>query len=562
MLDMSKGFLDERRLLDGPWQMLERDVARLMLANAFVDVRIVAGSGDHGGDVLGVKGDQLWVFQCKHTTTQAPPKSALAEVVNAARYYGAQRMVVATSRQPGDAFREEQERYRKLGLNIETVGPRELLQLMAVTPEHPPHGRTLRTYQEVATECLRTALVERGRGQLVMATGLGKTVVMAEATASLLRDGLVDGDRVLVLAHTRDLVEQLHRSFWLQLPRWVPTHHLSDGEAPAFWEGITFATIQSAVARLDRLPRFGLVLIDEAHHLGAEIFQRTLASLEPPMLAGVTATPWRGDAYDIDQMLGEPVFRMGIAEGLAKGFLAEVDYRLLADNIDWHFVQSQSKHRYSLAQLNRRLIIPMRDEEAARQIRAMFDEQGRRAGIVFCPTIEHAHSFVAALRKYEFKSEVISAETQSRDRDALMSRFRAGELQIVATVDLFNEGVDVPDVDLVVFMRATHSRRIFVQQLGRGLRISGAKDKVIVLDFVTDLRRVAEVLELDRATRRESVERLGLGERLVCFNDRSAGSFLREWVLDQADLMNREGDAALELPEFDFPRPVAPGGIQ
>lgn len=562
MLDTTKGFLDERRLLDGPWQMLERDVARLMLANGFVDVRIVAGSGDHGGDVLGVKGGQLWVFQCKHTTTQAPPKAALTEVVNAARYYGAQRMVVATSRQPGDAFREEQERYRHLGLNIETVGPRELLQLMAATPEHPPQQRMLRRYQESATELLRTALVDQGRGQLVMATGLGKTVVMAEVTAGLLRDGLVEGDRVLVLAHTRDLVEQLHRSFWLQLPRWVPTHHLSDGEVPAFWEGITFATVQSVVARLDKLPRFGLIFIDEAHHLGAEIFQRTLARLEPPMLGGVTATPWRGDAYDIDQALGEPVFRMGIAEGLSKGFLAEVDYRLLADNIDWHFVQSQSKYRYSLAQLNRRLIIPTRDEEAVRQIRAVFDLEGRRAGVVFCPTVEHARNFVAALRKYGFESEVISAETPAKERDALMSRFRAGEMEVVATVDLFNEGVDVPDVDLVVFMRATHSRRIFVQQLGRGLRISGTKDKVIVLDFVTDLRRVAEVLELDRATRRESVERLGLGERLVNFNDHSAGSFLREWVLDQADLMSREGDSALELPEFDFPQPIPPGGVQ
>ncbi|MFP2897997.1 DEAD/DEAH box helicase family protein [Corallococcus sp. 4LFB] len=562
MLDPTRGFLDERRLLNGPWQMLERDVARLMLANGFEDVRIVAGGGDHGGDVLGVQGGQLWVFQCKHTTTQAPPKAALTEVVNAARYYGAQRMVVATSRPPGDAFREEQERYRQLGLKIEVVGPLELLRLMGSTPEHPPQQRQLRAYQESASELLRMALVDKGRGQVVMATGLGKTVVMAEVVAGLLHDGLIDETRVLVLAHTRDLVEQLHRSFWHQLPRWIPTHHLSDGEIPAFWDGITFATIQSVVAQIERMPRFGLVLIDEAHHIGAQTFQRALAILNPPMLGGVTATPWRGDSYDIDQVLGEPVFRMGIADGLAKGFLAEVDYRLLADNIDWHFVQSQSKHRYSLAQLNRQLLIPTRDEEAARQIRTVFDTENRRAGVVFCPTVEHARSFVAALRKYGFSSEVISAEIPARERDALMSKFRAGEMEIVATVDLFNEGVDVPDVDLVVFMRATHSRRIFVQQLGRGLRVSKMKDKVIVLDFVTDLRRVAEVLELDRATRRESVERLGLGNKLVSFADHSAGSFLCEWLLDQADLFNREGDATLELPEFDFPRPIAPGGVQ
>src|SRR5262249_23045328 len=155
----------------------------------------------------------------------------------------------------------------------------------------------------------------------------------------------------------------------------------------------------------------------------------------------------------------------------------------------------------------------------------------------FCRTIIHARSFAAMLRHYGFRAEAISSETPPRERDVLMSRLRAGELDIVATVDLFNEGVDLPDVDFIVFMRVTHSRRIFVQQLGRGLRISPTKDRVVVLDFVSDLRRVAEVLDLDRAARAGSVERLGLGGRLVQFNDVSAGGFLREWLLDQASLV-------------------------
>jgi superfamily II DNA/RNA helicase len=143
-----------------------------------------------------------------------------------------------------------------------------------------------------------------------------------------------------------------------------------------------------------------------------------------------------------------------------------------------------------------------------------------------------------------------------------MARFRAGKLDFVATVDLFNEGVDVPDVDMIVFMRATHSRRIFVQQLGRGLRVSKTKDKVVVLDFVTDLRRIAEVIHLDKAVRGGSVEQLGLGSRLVEFDDKSAGNFLREWMLDQASLLDREDDPLLELPKFNFPEPPAPGGVQ
>ncbi len=145
-----------------------------------------------------------------------------------------------------------------------------------------------------------------------------------------------------------------------------------------------------------------------------------------------------------------------------------------------------------------------------------------------------------------------------------MSAFRRGDLDVVTSVDLFNEGVDVPDVDLIAFMRVTHSRRIFVQQLGRGLRVSPRKDKVMVLDFVSDLRRVAEVIRLDAAARGgdSPIERLGLGESIVSFSNASAGGFVMEWLRDQADLLLREGDPSLELPRFDFPEPVAPGGVQ
>jgi superfamily II DNA or RNA helicase len=532
------------------------------VASGFEDVRLIAGSGDHGGDVLGVKSGERWVWQCKHTTSSPPPREALSEVVEAARYYGAQRMAVATSRPPGEAFRAEHARLRRLGLNIQVADPRILLELIERAPEFAPGGKQLRPYQvDVATN-FREALSDTGRGQVVMATGLGKTVVMAEVVADLLSDGRVKGDRVLVLAHMRDLVEQLHRAFWHHLPKWVPTHQLTGTEKPAYWDGVTFATFDSTKAALGNLPEFGLVLVDEAHHVGAPTYRDTINALAPEMLGGVTATPWRGDGYNLDALLGPPVARMGIAEGLQQGFLSDVDYRILGDNLDWSFVQRASRHRYSIQQLNRRLIIPTRDEEAVRIIRHTFDREGRRGGLVYSPTIEHAAHMAGTLRRHDFKAEAISSETPERERDRLMSGFRAGELDMIATVDLFNEGVDVPDVDLIVFMRATHSRRIFVQQLGRGLRLSPGKDKVVVLDFVTDLRRVAEVLELDEAVRGGDLERLGLGDRLIQFSDRTAGNFLREWLLDQASLFLREDDSDLELPQFEYPEPPLPGGIQ
>lgn len=111
-------------------------------------------------------------------------------------------------------------------------------------------------------------------------------------------------------------------------------------------------------------------------------------------------------------------------------------------------------------------------------------------------------------------------------------------------------------------MRATHSRRIFVQQLGRGLRIKPGKDKVVVLDFVTDLRRVAEVSELERmAGRNAPTETLPLGRHLIQFSDESAGSYLMEWVKDQASLMLREGDPTLDIPKYEFPNTLPRGGV-
>jgi superfamily II DNA or RNA helicase len=490
------------------------------------------------------------------------PRAAVHEVVEAGRYYSASHLAVATSRPASEGLLQERARLERLGLKVRLFDPRALLELMSRTPEYPPSRRALRIYQEDASTRMREALLDTGRALVVLATGLGKTVVISEVVADLLRDGRIAGDRVLVLAHTRDLVQQLHQAFWFQLPKWVPTHQMVEGETPAFSEGVTFATVQSAHRRRESLPSFGLVVVDEAHHVGAETFVETLSALAPPMRAGVTATPWRGDDYDIEQMFGPSLIRMGIAEGLQGGFLCDVDYRLLADNLDWELVQDLSTHRYSLGQLNRRLILPTRDEEAVRIIADVFQTTHRRGGIVFSPSIAHAREFAGMLRSYGFRAEEISSEDDARLRDLKLSRFRGGEYHFMTTVDLFNEGVDLPDVDMIVFMRVTHSRRIFVQQLGRGLRLSQGKEKVLALDFVTDLRRVAEVVELDKAVRGADVERVGLGGRLVSFSDQSAGTFLREWMLDQASLLLRQDDPQIELPHFNYPRPAGPGGIQ
>ena len=554
-------FLDARRLLGGPWQAFERDVARLLVANGFEDVRVVGGSGDKGADVLGVKGGQLWVVQCKFVANQYPSASAVDEVVEAARFYEANRMVVAASRAFGPATYAAVKRWASLGINVELLEAATLIEMARQSPEYPRGRRNLRQYQSEAAEQFIGALRETGRGQVVLATGLGKTIVMAEVVAQLYRDGAIPDGRVLVMAGTRELVDQLQRAFWDQLPKTISTHRLMGGEEPSYWDGITFATVQSVLSRIDQLPRFGLVLVDEAHHVGSESFRKVIKTLDAPMIGGVTATPWRGDGFDIDELLGQPVVRIGIAEGLKKGFLCEADYRLLADNVDWEFVQDRSLNNYSIQHLNRKLLIPTRDEEAAKIVRETFTNERRRAAVVFCSTVMHARAFAGILRLFGFRAESITGDMDPRTRDKTMAAFRRGNLDVVTTRDLFNEGVDVPDVDMIAFMRVTHSRRIFVQQLGRGLRISPGKDKVVVLDFVSDLRRIAEVIELEKATRGD-VESVRLGGRIIQFRDVGASNFMVDWMKDQADLFNREGDATLELPEFDYPETGPRGNIQ
>jgi superfamily II DNA or RNA helicase len=556
---IAEPFLNTQRLLRGPWQAFERDVARLLVCNGFDDVRLIGGSGDAGADVLGVKGGELWVIQCKFTTNGYPAPTAVDQVGEAARYYKADRIYVATSRQAGPGMAVAVRRWAALGVEIGILEPATLLGMARKSPEYPPSRRDLRDYQNEAVDKFTGSLRETGRAQVVLATGLGKTVVLAESIAQLFRDEAIPGGKALVLAGTRELVDQLQRAFWDQLPKWIPTHRLIGGEYPSDWAGITFATVQSAVSRLDDLPSFGTVLIDEAHHVGSDTFRRVTDRMADAMIGGVTATPWRGDGYDIDQLLGPPVVRIGIAEGLRRGFLCEADYRLLADNIDWKLVSAQSRNRYSINQLNKLLLLPTRDEEAARAIREAFDVEHRRSAIIFCSSVAHAKSFAAMLRLFGFRAEPITGDMTPRERDTTMAAFRKGALDVVTTRDLFNEGVDVPDVDMIVFMRVTHSRRIFVQQLGRGLRISPRKKKVVVLDFVSDLRRLAEVVELERAVRGD-VERLRL-PGVIQFRDEGAGTFMLDWMKDQADLFTREGDPTLELPAFDFPAPRG-GSVQ
>jgi len=544
----------------GPWQEFERNFARLLLYGGWKDVKVVGRSGDGGADVLALDPyNRRWVFQCKFTSRNGVGPEAIQEVRRAGRLYEADALSVVTSQIPNRTFFNELKRLHDLDLDIYHIGPEKLYEQVEKLPDYIPGRPTLRGYQDDAADAVRNAILETGQAQLVLATGLGKTVIMAEVVNDLLNDELLGDGRVLVIAHTVPLVNQLLTSFWKQLPKSVSTHRLAGGEKPGNFEGITFATIQT-LTNLAELPAFDLVIVDEAHHLGASEYAKTVERLGSPRILGVTATPWRADGYSIDYWLGPPVFSMGIKEGLEQGYLSDVDYRIMVDDLDWEMVRQASAYGYTIQQLNKRLLIPTRDQKAIDIIRDTFVNEDRGRCIVFSPSQVHAVSFASDLRKNGFRAAAVVTDTPPIERFKLISQFAAGQLDFLCVVDIFNEGIDVPDVDLLVFLRVTHSRRIFVQQLGRGLRLGEGKDKVIVLDFAADVRRVHAAMDI-ASIDPDEVERLSMSHALIQFANKSMGRFFYEWIMDLGNIQDLEDDDLVTLPildpdHFDFPAEV------
>ena len=366
------------------------------------------------------------------------------------------------------------------------------------------------------------------------------------------------GARVLVVAHMKELVEQLEKALWRHLDKTIPTQVLSGDSKPTSFDGVTVATVDSVLGLVRTGWRPSLIMIDETHHVGETgMFAQLLDLCPDAQQFGVTATPWRGDKFDITARFGQPSYSLGIAEGMAAGYLVKVDYRMFVDNLDWDFVRDVSEHGYSIKELNKALFLPQRDEEIVDQIREAWRDVADPRAILFCQTIEHAERMATLLagadqswRRAAFFAQ--RAEPPATPNSA--QRLPLGRVPIITCVDVFNEGVDVPDVNLIAFLRVTHSRRIFVQQLGRGLRLRDGKDSLKVLDFVTDVRRVAAGLDLKRslaAIRGGDIEELALplaGESQINFSDETAGSLLDYWIQDAADLETAADDVRLQFP--------------
>ncbi|MFJ1857544.1 DEAD/DEAH box helicase family protein [Streptomyces anulatus] len=544
-------FLTATELRDGGPGGLTKALERTLWHLGFQDVRVIDGAHDHGADLLAVRDREQWVFQSKWKAHGTADHAGVDDLERARTHYRADKAVLVTNTDITASAEARRRALAGIGVDITLWHGATLEAIGQRMPDRVPAPYALRPYQELAVSAIERDLDAEGTALLVLATGLGKTVVGGEVIGNLLATR--PDARVLVVAHMRDLVGQLEKALWRHLPKSVPTRLLTGESKPRALDGVVVATVESALSAVRAGYEPDLIMIDETHHV-AETgrFAELLDLCGAAGRFGVTATPWRGDKFDITARFGHPSFKMGIAEGMAAGYLSAVDYKLYADGVDWDAVQDISRHGYSIKDLNRRLFLPQRDEEIVEHLRAAWRETAEPRAIVFCQTIEHAEHMAGLLAVSDpewANASHLHSGLPKRHRDVLLNEFRLGRVPVITCVDVFNEGVDVPDVNLIAFLRVTHSRRIFVQQLGRGLRLSPGKKALKVLDFVTDIRRAAAVLNLRRTLEAEDTEHLKLPHvSRIEFQDETVGSLMDMWIQDAADLETAADEVRLQFP--------------
>lgn len=339
----------------------------------------------------------------------------------------------------------------------------------------------VRPYQ---MECLATLWNKRESGSkralVSLATGLGKTSVAAMDVLHFIQEEQATTPRVLFVSHMRDISAQAKRNF-SRISSRLPEH-------------TTFTTFQGLHRKLATIPSdyYDYIVWDEAHHIEATTFREVREHFNPQFELGLSATPERADGLDIFDYFGVPMYEKSLADGISEGWLSTVDYHIVFDEAISSAINNGFKLT-TIKDIRSLFAIRTRNEVISKEVldRRHVIGMDKAKTIIFCQSIDAAEKMATLLH-----GEVYHSEIDSDTRQNILERFKNGSLQVICTVDMFNEGIDIPDARLIVFLRSTSSRTIFNQQLGRGLRRSPGKDKVTVLDFVANVERINFVREL------------------------------------------------------------------
>lgn len=374
-----------------------------------------------------------------------------------------------------------------------------------------------KTYQQDMLEQLQAERAEgRTRNLVVAATGTGKTMVAAfDYRHSCLSGG--GRPRLLFVAHREEILRQALRTYREVLRDPDFGELFIQGVEPARLDHV-FATIDGVTNR-ELVKRFGAsywhtVVIDECHRLAADRFEAFATSIRPSILLGLTATPERSDGQPIGHHFhnrpdGGSAVELRLWHALDLQLVAPFEYFGCDDETDFTNVPwNQPGERSALEQLvndnaaRARLVV--------REWQRLATDARRSKALVFCVSIAHAEFMTAFLNQAGLPAACIVGTTSTAERRAAPRQLMSGELSALVTVDLFNEGVDLPMVDTLLLLRPTQSPVLFQQQIGRGLRLAPGKESCLVLDFVgqhrTDFRFDRLLSSLTGLSKRELLD--------------------------------------------------------
>jgi superfamily II DNA or RNA helicase/HKD family nuclease len=336
-------------------------------------------------------------------------------------------------------------------------------------------------------EMLEALNAERQRGHyrnlVVAPTGTGKTWVSAFDYRRLRRAGF---ERLLFVAHRNEILQQSQEVFRQVLDDFGFGERLIAGERPIFWDQV-FASIQSLHRVIDDLDptQFDVVIVDEFHHAEADTYRRLLEHVQPRVLVGLTATPERADGKEILHWFDERVSSdMRLWEALDQGLLCPFHYLGVGDGTDLRGVRFQ-RGRYVTAELEN--ILTGDHVRAGRILAAVQDwvlDPSKMRALGFCAGVYHARFMADRFKEAGLPAVALDGTTDAQTRLESVRRLRQGDLRAIFIVDIFNEGVDIPEVDTILLLRPTESATVFLQQLGRGLRWAEGKSVLTVLDFI------------------------------------------------------------------------------
>lgn len=366
-------------------------------------------------------------------------------------------------------------------------------------------GQELRPYQQQARDRIHAEWdAGHTRTLLVLPTGTGKTIVFASVAADQVRAG----DRVLILAHRGELLEQaadkLQRSTGL-----VSAVEKAESTCLDSWFRVVVGSVQTLqrTARLERFPQdyFGTIIIDEAHHAITDGYRRILDYFSGAKVLGVTATADRGDMRNLGEVFDSLAFEYKLTDAIKEGYLCKIMAQTIPLQLDITSV-TMSGGDYAVGDLGTALD-PDLEQIAAEMARRCKS----RKTVVFLPLIKTSQKFRDLLNTYGFRAAEVNG--QSDDRRQVLADFDAGKYNVLCNSMLLTEGWDCPSVDCVVVLRPTKVRSLYSQMVGRGTRLSPGKTDLLLLDFLwmTDkheLCRPADLVCEDRTVARQMTEHL------------------------------------------------------